>query len=849
MKIGLKDKELQLNEDVLNINNITSSKNEAIIKNNDQSSTKADENNIIFDEPIAYCSSPKIGLVSIQGSRNNNDRYFKLIEDKSDIPNTVSIYIKQIKSSDVDPDKTDINFFNKKQQAHIKSGKKKEKKPIVINSYSNYSVESIKSEKNNVINAKLCFKKKRMTRKFDKEKSPKKNDKSEKPRENQFKRKSTSYSISALSEKINKIKNKLHKQRSIKEKEKEENIENDIDNSNSDNRDLHKEKEKERDHTPNIIIYGSASDSENGDENNQDENKNEDDYFISKNLSNVSTGNINIINNSEKIEQKIVKPRSKPSGNLMSKLKIKNIKNNKKAKMSRKFTQNNIFHKVKISSSKYSSANDNEKNREKDKKKFSALKLLTTKNLFKDDKDKDKDKDKDSNKRHRNSVNRHMISMKQYHKFSLKKHSMQSSKQMKKMKTNLIKPTSEMSLKLSKDPYYHKKSNKNLRHNELEKSIIKKHSYNSNMHIPRIMMNIKTQENDTNDIHLVVNGNEEKIINYTNQQMIEDEKDYMIDCLKVLAKLKKEEAPRCKQKVNFNFPPDQNQKKIALFDLDETLVHCINNGPGMNGDVVSVKLPTNKIVKVGLNIRNNWKIAFDLIKNHYHIVVYTASHPSYADAVLDYLDKENNYFKYRLYRSHCVQCDVDGFKFYVKDLDILDKYYNLKDIVIIDNSILSFAYHLYNGIPIIPFISQANDTELMFTAYYLVSIANYDDLSLENKKHLNLDNLLSMATMLNKMEDNEEEEVDDTDEGKGSKLEDTTIVETTNIKVESPVEQNTELIILNPNTENTNGDNDVKKHSMKRIRKTVKMTEDMKKNLTDLLKKKKDELEKIDEDK
>ena len=49
MKIGLKDKELQLNEDVLNINNITSSKNEAIIKNNDQSSTKADENNIIFD--------------------------------------------------------------------------------------------------------------------------------------------------------------------------------------------------------------------------------------------------------------------------------------------------------------------------------------------------------------------------------------------------------------------------------------------------------------------------------------------------------------------------------------------------------------------------------------------------------------------------------------------------------------------------------------------------------------------------------------------------------------------------------------------------------------------------------
>ena len=496
------------------------------------------------------------------------------------------------------------------------------------------------------------------------------------------------------------------------------------------------------------------------------------------------------------------------------------------------------------------------------------LKLLTSKNnLFKED--------KENKFKHRNSVSKHILSIQQYSQIALKKHSDFSSKEMKDIK-KIAKPNSNNNLhNLQRVEEPKKKSNKNLRHNELDKTLEKKLSYNSNMHIPRITINTKSQENDTKDIHLVVKGKEEAITNYTNQQMIEDEKDYIIDCLKVLAKLKKEEMPRCKQKVNFNFPPEEKQKKIALFDLDETLVHCNNNEPGMNGDVVSVKLPTNKIVKVGLNIRKNWKNALDLIKNHYHVVIYTASHPSYADAVLDYMDKENKYFKYRLYRSHCIQCDVDGFKFYVKDLDTLDKYYNLKDIVIIDNSILSFAYHLYNGIPIVPFINQPNDTELMFTAHYLISIANYDDLSLENKKHLNLDNLLSEAKILNEIEDNEEEEeeeedednadksvdkepdikngnndiVNDNDKNKNENMEESNKENDGNlIKKESG--ENTTRINLETKTNEDNFDlNKIRgRKSVHRSRKTIKIAEAMKKNIDEMLNKKKKELEKIDED-
>ena len=864
MRLGVKEKELQLNKNVLDINDLNINKNDDLIRNNDQSSTKEDEN-IIYDEPIEYCSSPKIGLVSIHGSRNKNNKFIKFTEDKADIPNTVSMYVKPIKTDfgiDIDDDndnnkKEDNFFFNKKQQTH-KIEKYKEKKIIPkIGIYAqNILAKPTKSEKYNAIEHQLLDKKiekkKKPPKKIENEKTGKKWEKLPRDKMKQFRRKSTAYSISALSEKMNRIKNKLTQNHEIKEKSKEENRDSDEDISKSRTKSKAKDETDKNDMTPNIIIYGSeSSDNNNGESNIEEEavnkNKNEDEFFKTKNLSNISTSNAN---NLDKTETKIVKPRSKPSSNALG-LKTKKS-NSRKSRMQRKFTSGNISKKIQLNH-KYSSANDYEKNKDKhdDKKKFSILKLLTTKNLFKDE----KDKDSLNNIKHRNSVSKHMLSIQQYNPFSLKKNPKNNSKDTKEnAKLLSVKPSSELGLKLNKiDEEFLKKSNKNLHHQELDKSFVKKCSFNSNMNIPRIT--IKTQENDTNDVHLLVKGKEETIINYTNQQMIEDEKDYMIQCLKVLAKLKKEGMPRCKQKVNFNFPPEETKKKIALFDLDETLVHCVNNAPGMNGDEVSVKLPTNKIVKVGLNIRKNWKKALDLIKNHYHIVIYTASHPSYADAVLNYMDKENKYFKYRLYRNHCIQCDVDGFKFYVKDLDTLNEYYDLKDIVIIDNSILSFAYHLYNGIPIVPFIDQANDTELMFTAHYLISIANYDDLSLENKKHLNLDNLLTMAKMLNEIDDNEdeEEEVEEKERTVINITEQTASGKTDDVtkNINNTTSQTQEIKTIVNDTKNINEtkeDNNKNRQSMSKNRKTIKITTDMKKNLDEILKKKKEELEIIDED-
>ena len=226
---------------------------------------------------------------------------------------------------------------------------------------------------------------------------------------------------------------------------------------------------------------------------------------------------------------------------------------------------------------------------------------------------------------------------------------------------------------------------------------------------------------------------------------------YTLNCMDLILDIDMEKQSRIKNKINFNFQKIKKKnikKKIALFDLDETLVHCtgdIKTTKEKYQNVIEIKLPGRQEIKVGINVRPLWKQTLNLIKRYYHIVIYTASHQAYADAVLDFMDPKKKYFKYRLYRNNCSLLDVEGAKFYVKDLEIFNENYNLKDIVIIDNSVLSFAFHLHNGIPIVPYYDEDKDGSLYVVGLYLMHIFNEEDLREANKKHINLDSFLEEA--------------------------------------------------------------------------------------------------------
>ena len=269
------------------------------------------------------------------------------------------------------------------------------------------------------------------------------------------------------------------------------------------------------------------------------------------------------------------------------------------------------------------------------------------------------------------------------------------------------------------------------------------------------------------------NERKERITALTNKQKIDNMNEYTRQCLQLIPDLYEleDKMPRCKTKINPNFSKD---KKIALFDLDETIVHCIgeinmNNieSLSLQSDArVKVCLPGGKReVTIGINIRPHWEEALSKIKKKYHIVAFTASHESYADSVLNYLDPDKKYFEYRLYRSHCVLCVMKEMKFYIKDLKILEDNYDLKDIVIIDNSVLSFAYHLDNGIPISPFYNSKDDIELLDVADFLVKYSDENDIRDKLKEVYTLNQFLEILKYYSSedkqssdISDNEEEE-------------------------------------------------------------------------------------------
>ena len=834
------------------------------IINNDINTTKEDES-FITDEVIQYCSSPNTGLVSINRSNSVNNKFTPSPSEKSFITNTVTMNIALIKKEicSVEKDRLSIKssmfcknendnenkdvfenhrlIYNKNRIIKCKSifsGSKKEKhfhQSEKLKCYSNTPKHSLNRGSFNTFNIEIN--KKPLNKKISKIKKKRKNRKSKENFE-ENKKQDRRLSLGIENEnKQKKKKKKKSKKNMNKTKYKDELSKN--------------EKGKEYDLSSNIIILDFSSTENNDDsedsykknksvkekENKKKYNQTDDE----ENKKFISTKN----KKKDMSEYNYTSLKAKQSCYINSSFKISQTKILHKS-TKRKMTSKSIVdvNKAKIMIKSKSNC-PKIFSKEKEKKNNNIFNIFITKNYCKNNEEEKPIRIRYSISKNISKVNQSQEKMKKKIKH---KDSIQSCKNLNKKYKHMInhnfeneKYNKKKEEKEKENINFKNKSNKNLFRKTINKltntniRTIDKNAFKSNRNLTKITINPKTAENK--DIHLVFEGKQETIINYTNQEMVDDENEYMVECLKILLKLKKEEQPRCKQKVNFNFPAEENNKKIALFDLDETLVHCTKEQKGLNGDTVTIKLPTNKIVQVGLNIRSHWKEALDLIKNLYHIVVYTASHQSYADAVLNYLDKDNKYFQYRLYRNHCVQCDVDGMKFYVKDLDTLNKYYNIKDVVLIDNSVLSFAYHLNNGIPIVPFIEQKDDTQLLMLAYYLVSIASFDDLTQENKKHINIEHFLLMAKKLADEETEEEEYNKDDDNKKKNQENNKENGEEKNNNINN---NNNDILIKKNNeikNENNNDNNKklvTKNLLVKQSEKALKIAQDMKKNLGDI---------------
>ena len=210
-----------------------------------------------------------------------------------------------------------------------------------------------------------------------------------------------------------------------------------------------------------------------------------------------------------------------------------------------------------------------------------------------------------------------------------------------------------------------------------------------------------------------------------------------------------------------------NGKKILLLDLDETLIHADFNGEFANDktnkyDTVikfqetesdfeesneeneefyskrKIKLEKIEEVKkeyrVGIFVRRGAKQFLAEVSKYFEVGIFTASVKEYADAVIDYLDPHKNMIKFRLYRNNCINVND---RIYVKDLRIL-KGVDLKDILLIDNSMYSFTAQLANGILINSFYNDKNDIELYNVLGYLLNfLLKVNDVRMINEQFFN----------------------------------------------------------------------------------------------------------------
>ena len=66
---------------------------------------------------------------------------------------------------------------------------------------------------------------------------------------------------------------------------------------------------------------------------------------------------------------------------------------------------------------------------------------------------------------------------------------------------------------------------------------------------------------------------------------------------------------------------------------------------------------------------------------------------------------------------------------------------SLKDVVLVDNSVYSFAYQVDNGIPIISFYDDPRDEELLHLTYYIKCLVDCADVRVQNRQAFELHKL------------------------------------------------------------------------------------------------------------
>ena len=184
-------------------------------------------------------------------------------------------------------------------------------------------------------------------------------------------------------------------------------------------------------------------------------------------------------------------------------------------------------------------------------------------------------------------------------------------------------------------------------------------------------------------------------------------------------------------------PPKITDKKTLVLDLDETLVHSGFIPFDCPSDVIIKIELDNEIHDIHVLVRPGVKEFLEKMAKKFELVIFTASLSKYADPLLDIIDKQG-FCPFRLFREHCTLINTS----FVKDLKRLGR--DLKDIIIVDNSPISYALNPDNGLPILSWFDDRDDRELYHLTPILEFLADVPDVR-EYIKKIVVDNEIAYS--------------------------------------------------------------------------------------------------------
>ena len=219
-----------------------------------------------------------------------------------------------------------------------------------------------------------------------------------------------------------------------------------------------------------------------------------------------------------------------------------------------------------------------------------------------------------------------------------------------------------------------------------------------------------------------------------------------------------------KKKINVNIirnntenTDSNDNKKILVIDLDETLIHTsfskienpdfqiqldsnINKKNVIDKNNNNNDIPIPKKVEAYIRIRPGVDMFLSQMSKYYDIYVYSASSKKYLDAIIKNIDK-NNIIKECYCRDDCIMYvedyeedfDKPNDKYnYIKDLKKINK--DLRNIVFVDNNAISFKLQEKNGIPIKSWYDDYEDLELFKLIPILKNLSGFYDVRVEISK-------------------------------------------------------------------------------------------------------------------